>query len=228
MSTLCSSVAPLSTTLWSIAKNLLTSWPKEDMFPVLDSLRYATSQVALTESQTKEVLDIVAKLLEPQSPPTVLQLSLKVLCNLFSHDASRKLVVAAREDLIGKCNNILEEVQNRPDILQITLASLPLNYTVWWTEKTDMTEDDKEGQVQVLSSLVTSYLAEGTLTAPEAAYRALVALGALVSADNCPAEVKELALALDTTSAAQTVSKAVSGVAKVKECSEDIKKVLAK
>ncbi len=244
MTTQASNWTSFSGTLWPRTKQLLLSWPREDIFPLLDGLRYATAHASMPEAVTREILDLVKGLLVPESPHTVLQLSLKIVCNLFAHDLSRRLALSCREDLVGRCNAILEETPGRPSILEVTLATVPLNLTVYWTLKEEgksvESEEDKEGKVQVLSSLATAYLGEGGagVKAPEAAYRAMVALGALAHSPGSSSEVKELARALEVASAAAAAAKRVKeaassdrgssgGVGKVQECADEIGRVMS-
>ena len=128
----------------------------------------------------------------------------------------RTAVVKRREDLVAKTNNIIESLgaDEMPNILQISLASLVLNFSLHL-----VSSPDQEAAVQIVSALGTNYLLE--LKAPEALYRTLVALGTLVARDS---EVRDLALALDVAS---SLSRVKSGqLEKLDECLNECKQAL--
>ncbi len=224
-----SSNAAVFSTIWTMVKQLLLSWPQQDLFPVLDALRFAVAHVPPSETLSNDILDAVLPLLQSNSSATVLQLVLKIVCNMFAHQTSRKEVVKRREQLVAKCNSVVESLpQERPVILEVGLASVPLNFTVMWVlEGGD--DDENEAKIQILSSLVSSFLSGGALEAAEAAYRAMVALGTLLNDEKTSSEVKDLAKALDTAATVDVAVKSVKPSApdKVKQVAEEIKRVLA-
>ncbi len=213
----------LSLSDWNEVKCLLSgedpaSWPVEDLFPILDAIRMITSGNDLLPQQVQgELVHVLTKLLLKTTQQTSLQLILKILCNTFKKDNS-SAVMSKREDLIAACNTVLERVEGLSSVLQIALASLALNFSVALAKRAP--DVDQEASVQLVSALCTNFM-EG-LDSPDALYRSCVALGNLAYADS---DAKDLALALD---ARATISKMKKDGDKLKECTEELKELLAR
>ena len=199
---------------WATAKKILTSWPSEDVFPVLDALRWVVGQKPVTAQIAEELLKLLLARIRTDSNPTNIQLSLKVLSNYFKHDSMRPLVVKERESLVSRMNGLVEEMEDMANVLQIAISTLALNLSI-----SLLAEPDQEASFQIVSALASNYLP--TFKNAEALYRTTVALGTLVVKDR---EAKDLALALDSVRALKIVDKSVSQ--KVKESVEECLKVL--
>ena len=171
-------------------KSVFESWPRADLFPVLDAMRLVAAAGCLDQDVAKELLAHVYSQLDVSASPACLQLGFKVVCNLFT-DHSAPLLTKYREVLVAKVNAILEEADELPPALQVALASVALNYAVVY-----FNDADTEASVQLVSALATTYVSR--LNAPEALYRAAIALGTLVVKDS---EARDLALALDAACA---------------------------
>jgi len=238
---LATQTSPLARRAWTTARYLIRNWPRADTFPVLDAVRWAVSRGEPAEANMPgEILAVMKTNLSARdAPQTVRQLCLKVICNLFAQEKARLLLLKEREDLVSRINTVMEDTEthtqteaeteaegqtaSRTSILEITAVSVPLNYTVALLDA-----PDHEASVQLVSSLLTSFL--GRMSAPEASYRGLVALGALVtgccSGDNNSnaTQLRDLALALDADSVLQKVD--AGGVDKVTQCLAEVRTAL--
>jgi hypothetical protein len=203
----------LNMSAWRLICPLFESWPRSDLFPVLDVLRHVTGAEDIDSEIAKEMLANIYSILSPSANTTCVQLSLKIACNLFQAH-SDPLLTKYREVVMAKINSILEEADELPANLQVTLSSVVLNYAVVF-----LNNPDPEASVQIVSSLVSAYL--GRLNAPEGLYRSVVALGTLVMKD---AESRDLALALDATSALKMIKSGMSE--KLDECISECKDAL--
>ncbi|TRY76231.1 hypothetical protein TCAL_09227 [Tigriopus californicus] len=192
--------------VWTTAKFVLTSWHKEDIFPVLDAIRWITADRPISDEVAEELLTLLHALLKPESSHTNLQLVIKILCNCFMHNNTKKAMIAHREYSISQLNAIVEEVELMPNVLQIAIGSLVLNYSIALIESPDL-----EASIQLVSALSSNYLPK--LDNAEALYRTLVALGTLIAQD---AECQGLAQALDLDQTLASLKK--KDCPKLREC----------
>lgn len=202
---------------WKVIKVPLSMWPKEDLFPIFDAIRFSSSQNALrlNDEELDEFFVILQSYVKTGYRTNV-QLSLKILCNLFAFAKTRTKLLTLRELLIADINALLEVEENSlPKILQICLSSLAFNYAIVY-----LANPDEEASFQIVSAIISNYLV--SLETPEALYRTVVALGTLIIKNP---DVKELALALE---AKRALAKVKSGdTVKLKEAVEECRRVLS-
>lgn len=211
---LLSGQSSLQGVVWTAAKFVLTSWNKADIFPVLDAIRWVTADRVIPDEVAEELITILHSLLKTETSHTNLQLAIKVLCNCFAHDNTKKAMIAHREFTISKLNTIVEEVELMPNVLQIAICSLALNYSIALIESPDL-----EASIQLVSALGSNYLPN--MESPEALYRTVVALGTLITQDS---ECQSLAQALDLDKTLESLKK--KDCDKLRECIKECLEVL--
>ncbi|TIA91274.1 hypothetical protein E3P99_01156 [Wallemia hederae] len=117
----------------SVLLNTLRSWPKTDIFPLLDLLRALASRSALVASSndvTSVLLDS-AEFVQQSTPAdesgvkslqTRQMLALRALANTFNNDAGRKTRASTADELLKYLENIPFATLNK--LAKIALASL--------------------------------------------------------------------------------------------------------
>lgn len=183
-------------------------WPEDIVFPVLDIMRLAVRQPHVNECLCGEAEGIqlcnhLLSLMKPQGRPANQMLALRTLCNCFSGQHGRALLLAQRETVLS-CAADLASVCNKN--IHIALATLVLNYAGCLHSQPDL-----EAKAQCLS------VASSTLESvqdKEAVFRLLVALGTTLVADK---SAQDLARSLGIYSQISKYS-SISDPAKVGEC----------
>ena len=105
--------------LWNnCIKPVLLTWPKDQVFPVLDLLRWQICQpdaAGATIIVVKEILDTLLAennhFLSDLSPNTAVRLIIQLLANIFLHSSFHQILLEHRECILAKLNNIIENVQ---------------------------------------------------------------------------------------------------------------------
>ena len=99
-------------------KPVLLTWPKDQIFPVLDLLRWQIGQPDATGASAivvKEILDTLLAqnnhFLSDLSPNTAVRLIIQLLANIFLHSSFHQILLEHRECILAKLNNIIENVQ---------------------------------------------------------------------------------------------------------------------
>ena len=201
--------------LWKYCiKPVLLTWPKDQLFPMLDLLRWQLGNKhskALSEAVTIDILEMFLmskhRFLSSEAAETALRLSLYVITNIFLHPPLQKILLNRREDLIGVLNNLIEDIEifaesennstHYNQKLQVAIATIALNYSIIVANLE--AQQQEEASFQVISALGTDYL--GKFHSHEALYRTVLAIGNLLSLDSKKTgSVKDLALALDINS----------------------------
>lgn len=226
-----------SDTAWGLTSTMIQSFPEEDIFPILDVVRWVHSSIVKCEPNPQRILlslsrwitaktklkDESATVLVTQmmqfinkdASSTNMQLAMKILCNLFCFESSRAIVEKEREAIVMKLNDIMEEVEVLSNIVQIGISTLLLNFAIG-----SKATHNQEASFQVISSICSNGLL--IIKSPEAAYRLVAALGTLVTGDQ---ESKDLALALEAKAAMAKVPK--SDAEKLMECIDDCRQCLS-
>ena len=185
--------AKLNTDSWNLIKALLEAWPKDDIFPLFDALRFATSKGANPSYElVVDLIQITFPFVDNTYSQTVIQLAMKVVANLFVFQTTKKPLLACREGVLAKLGVLVQDTgTTMSKAVEQGVVNITLNFS---TLLRDASEDkDKEmGNVQVVSNLVCFYFDK--LKNMEALYRCVVTLCNTISLDNA---AKDLAKALD-------------------------------
>ncbi len=199
------------------------SWPCDKVFPALDVLRLAvlhpsSSKLLLHPDNRENLLSLLLANLSAKVPATCQMLSLRAFSNLFSGAVSDAvgLLRAQREAIVTRAVAILP-LESRP--AQVALATLLLNYAVLGAGHLPGVAAEPETQAQLITSLCM--LALEALRDPEAQFRALVALGTLLSADpsgNSVVAAKDMMARAGVEAWMDQAE--VDGNRKVKECAQ--------
>ncbi|XP_040576128.1 phospholipase A-2-activating protein [Lepeophtheirus salmonis] len=191
----------------------ILKWPMDNLFPGLDLLRLSvlkesTQNILLAPTIVSTVLSVLLTNIETGSPPNNRMLALRTICNLFSTTSGLKEVMKYRESVVTRVNSVFPADNKN---VEIAMSTVMLNLSV-------ALKGDEEGQVQVLTSLVLLFL-EG-LSDPEAIFRALVALGTIISysKDNVDyastLDVKDKLTGLQRRTSVEKVSQGIQSIFK--------------
>lgn len=213
---LMSKPLPLSIETWTVICSILMKWKSEDVFPILDILRWNLSKSAPVNTEiAKAVFDLlINSFLTSKGDDKARFLSLRVLVNFFAWEATKAILVESREKLIDSCNKLVEELEDLSAQTQVGIATIAMDYAAHLHR-----HPDPEAAVQIVSAVFTSYLSR--LKNPEAVYRVIVATGVILKSDE---EAKDFALALE----GDAVLDAVPNLSeKVAECAKQCKALLA-
>lgn len=186
------------------------------MFPVLDILRLAVRHPQVNESLCGEeegvqLCNHLLSLMRPEGRPANQMLALRTLCNCFSGQHGRALLMAQRETVLSRATD-LASVCNKN--IHIALATLVLNYASCLHGQPDL-----EAKAQCLSVASTAL---ESVQDKEAVFRLLVALGTTVASDHT---AQDLARSLGVNSQIAKYS-SVSDPVKVGECCQLVLKEL--
>ncbi|OWZ06602.1 PhosphoLipase A2 [Phytophthora megakarya] len=214
-----------------ILRSVLNNWPAKYVFPSLDLLRlvliHPQGPAALSEAGLDTLVTEVINLglqVDPTEgdaiPMATRMLSLRVLTNMFWHDAPRKAVLAHKTEVLSK----LPSFQTfHHKLVTLSLSTVLLNFArTGVTTPGALTSDE---QIVVVS--LAADLLNGSYTVQELGddtiLRSLVAIGTLALSDD--AETKNAAgihLAIFT---AAKVSQATSPA--VQECLVELQQLLS-
>ena len=100
-------------------KPVLQTWPTDEVFPVLDLLRWQLGRkgsIAVSENVAKDILDVMLTssncLLTGKTAETASRLILRVLPNLFLHPTLHKILSDNRERIVGSLNSFVENYES--------------------------------------------------------------------------------------------------------------------
>jgi len=204
--------------LWNnCIKPVLLTWPKDQVFPVLDLLRWQICKpdaAGATIIVVKEILDTLLAennhFLSDLSPNSAVRLILQLLANIFLHSSFHQILLEHRECILAKLNNLIENVQlfqskmamdtvSGKDYsnLEVAISTIALNFSIIVAGAE--TQDKEEAAFQLISALGTTYLEQ--FHSVEGLYRTVVAIGNLLWIDiSKSGSTKDLAQALDVKS----------------------------
>ena len=102
---------------------ILTNWPKQDTFPILNIICCNVVREGIPKESTSLLYKLFKshKMLSKDSPPT--RMCLRILVNCFAKESSRSVMLQNREELIGDLNSFLEEADNEISPQVILLRS---------------------------------------------------------------------------------------------------------
>ena len=100
-------------------KPVLLTWPKDQLFPILDVLRWQLGQKDLVGLDTCVVTDILNtillsenKFLSSETSETSVRLTLRVMANIFLQPTLHKTLLKQREAIVGALNSLIEEIES--------------------------------------------------------------------------------------------------------------------
>ncbi|TQD76703.1 hypothetical protein C1H46_037737 [Malus baccata] len=192
---------------------LLKSWPVAMLFPVIDIMRMivlhpdgATRLLQHLEAENDLLMELIRKVATNPPLPANLLTSVRAVTNLFKNSCYYNWLQKHRTEILDVYSSCYSSPNKN---LQLSYATLILNYAVLLTEK-----KDQEGQSQVLSSALQ--IAEEENLDADAKFRALVAIGSLM----LEGFVKKIAIDFDVENIAK-IAKA-SKETKIAEVGADI------
>lgn len=200
--------------------SLLFKWSDDTVFPVLDITRLAVLQKEANDSLcTDELFETIQKHIKPNANPNNQMLVFRLLANMFSHEKGEKLCLSHKDDVLVQVLQ-LDSLGTKSN--QIAVTSYILNAVVALNKYNDML-----GKTQFLNAIVCIL---PRLNDVEATFRALVALGTLISGTSNTDERSQLITAVRDSEvilkALETMSaKSVTGSAaanKLADCSRHI------
>lgn len=186
------------------------------VFPVLDILRLAVRHPVVNEKLCGEAEGVqlcnhLLNLMRPEGRPANQMLALRTLCNCFSGQQGRALLMAHLEMVLSRTVD-LATVRNKN--IHVALATVVLNYAGCLHSQPNL-----EAKAQCLS--VVSRALE-TVEDKEAVFRLLVSLGTIVASDQT---AQDLARSLGVASQISKYT-ATSEPSKVAECCQLVLKEL--
>lgn len=191
----------------NLAIKIVTSWPPQNRLPGIDLYRClaAATPAIITGANTMSILEVLSAS-EALSPTTsnanMAMLSLRALTNLFSHRSGRDYAIAnftQIHDLVSPYVQTTSGAVNRN--IHIALTTLYINFAVHFTHDQGKAETADRAKALVIDLL--ALLKDKKVVDSETIYRALVALGTLIST-NKPASASEVKSAI---AAAATTAK---------------------
>lgn len=152
----------------------LLNWSDKIVFPVIDVIRMAVrhqrnNAIICGENNGAEIMRKLSHFISTTANIANTIVSLRTLCNMFSHPTGEDLVVEHRFELVENATSL--GVMNKNG--QVALATLLLNLTVGCVKKRD------EVGISVLANVIPDILTK--ITDPESQFRCYVALGNLLS-----------------------------------------------
>ena len=97
-------------------KPILLSWPRDELFPVLDLIRWQFGQEVLqglSIDVSSEILHVFMsskhRFFSFEAGQTTLLLTLRIIANFFLHSSLHKLLEERREDIVGHLNKLVED-----------------------------------------------------------------------------------------------------------------------
>ncbi|KAG9130365.1 hypothetical protein Leryth_004346 [Lithospermum erythrorhizon] len=209
----CSKFSDIDVTL---VLKMLTIWPNEMLFPVIDVLRMmilhpdgATVLLKHVDVENDIFLGLIKRVTENPLPANVLT-CIRVVTNLFKSSSYHGWLQKHRGEILDAFSNCSSSSNKN---IQLSYSTLILNYAVLLIEK-----KDEEGQSQVLSAALV--IAEGESLGSDSEFRALVTIGSLM----VEGLVRKIALDFDVDSIAQTAK--ASKDEKISEVGADIELII--
>jgi phospholipase A-2-activating protein len=159
---------------------LCTAWPYKSRLPALDLLRIlAVSPSAATYAHPRSgsIADIISASSTEESPPLPnhIMMALRAFANLFSSPAGRTLALSSFPQIYALITTSASSSKDRN--LLVAASTVYINYAVMFSTTSSQ---DFEPMLQIIDSL-TKILT--THVDSEVVYRAMVALGTLLSID---------------------------------------------
>ena len=162
-----------------IVAKLVSTWPPAHKLPALDLLRLSTASVpSVAELVGPEGENVVVTLQasgvfsDPDRPNNVM-LAIRALANLFQSEAGKALAEKDFDQIQSLVKPALNIKANRN--ITIAITTLYINYAVLFTSASHRSETYAMTLLEDLSAILD------TVTDSEALYRALVAVGTLLS-----------------------------------------------
>lgn len=165
---------------------IVTTWPAANRLPGLDILRLLAAAAPFTASAEYKDENIVSGVIssgvfEPPLNVNNAMLAMRTFANLFETTAGRDLAMSSFDQILAGVKTALASSGQSPNRnLTIAITTLYINFAVYLTsEGRDQSPESAERGLVLLEELTQIISGEKD---SEAVYRALVALGTLVTA----------------------------------------------
>ncbi|CAH0395801.1 unnamed protein product [Bemisia tabaci] len=198
-------------------------WPEELVFPVLDITRLGIRNLAVNSALCSEdtgdfLLSSLNQKLSSQVD-TNRMLALRVFSNMLQHPPGRDLALKNKDMILLSMSVSSMDFSAASKHLQVAAVTILLNLAIIFTQQGS--KDDLANTLQVLSGILPK------LSDPEAIFRALVAVGTILSS----APLLKVMVMPDIKNAIEQISQNSNsdnrpGIDKVRACSQDVLKVL--
>ena len=99
--------------IWNeVLKPALLNWPLEDLFPLLDVIRSCCVRSQLPAVVMADVIKISndRRLVHPDSPESVVRLSLRLFANFFLFESGRAFLRERADQLVGAVQALVEKM----------------------------------------------------------------------------------------------------------------------
>lgn len=210
---------------FEIFKKMLTKFPSDKAFPVLDLYRmfllhpHSSEHYKVFETALEYLNILVGHLKDPSAGQPTQLVALRCLVNLFNNSASLYCLQQKRQWIVESASPFLYTADNKN--IRQAAATLLLNYSILFLDK-----PDAEGKIQMLSAM--SGGAVGKENDVQIALRMVTMLGNIQHQD---AEAKEAVQAMvgeELIKAAANASKMEGSEEKTVERIKEIVKVINK
>lgn len=165
---------------------IVTTWPAANRLPGLDILRLLAAAAPFTASAEYKDENVVSGVIssgvfEPPLNVNNAMLAMRTFANLFETTAGRDLAMSSFDQILAGVKTALASSGQSPNRnLTIAITTLYINFAVYLTsEGRDQSPESAERGLVLLEELTQIISGEKD---SEAVYRALVALGTLVTA----------------------------------------------
>jgi len=200
----------IDNTILDLLSEILSKWPnKDETFPLFNIICCNVVREGITSQDIGSKLYKIIKsnrLLTKDSPST--RMCLRILVNFFKSEASRKVMLLYREEIVGEINTLIEDCEQElsPQV-ENAVASIAINYAKAINDQ----GGDAEASFQLVSGLSTVYI--GKLKGPDALFKVVAAIATLAKLDS---DVKDLTEALEVKAELAKIPKGRMG--RLDEC----------
>uniref|UniRef100_A0A0D6QXS4 Phospholipase A-2-activating protein n=1 Tax=Araucaria cunninghamii TaxID=56994 RepID=A0A0D6QXS4_ARACU len=201
----------------NIVVKLLSSWPTQMLFPVLDFVKMmvlhphgANLFIQIVQSGNDILMETIRRVSVVPALSSNQLTSIRLVVNCFKHSCFRTWLQSHRDEIIDLFSECCSSSNKN---VQLSYSTLLLNYAVLLIES-----KDEEGQLQVLSAVME--MGEAQEKDVDIRFRALVAIGSLMH----DGLVKQQAVQLDVESIAASAK--ASKEIKIAEVGADIEHLI--
>jgi phospholipase A-2-activating protein len=146
-------------------KKMITYWPNEKLFPILDVIRMAVRSAEFcSKFSSMELVEFIKEKIPTNAANQLM--SIRAICNMMKHETGREVVKYVSNDIIP----LLTKIRQGTATLQNAIATFYLNQSI---------NNPSEELCRILCIEIVQFL-EWT-NDPESTYRAYLAIGNLVA-----------------------------------------------
>lgn len=196
-------------------KKVVTTWPSDQRFPVLDLLRLGAIHPEFGPKFADQLVNIAQNNIRSDAPGPCQIMATRFVANCFKFDSLKTILQSQSKSILERIADLASSTNKN---VRSAVSTVLLNYSILFGSNSSSSSSDAKTQVlSILSALMSSE------SDPEALFIQLVALGTLISTD---ANIRKTASELGLSSVVSSTSS--SPVQKVKDVGAELLKVMNK